>query len=341
MIESRAFRVLALAGSLLTLAGATAAEEMLVDGIAAQVGGSIVLLSEVTEMSAPVEIRMREGGAPMAEIMVMRADVLDRLIEQRLIEDVVKRLELSTTDQEVNAAIEGIALDAGLSIEQLKASVASHGLSFEEYRAKIAKEIERSKVLGNMVRSKVRVEPHEVEAAYLERYANQSTGGEEVHVKLILVTFGAHVHRDHDTACSMVAEAATNILSGTLEFSAAATEISEDPNASRGGDLGWIHKDQLAGWMAPPLVGLSPGQISDVVRTGFGCGLLQLVDRRPFEPVSLEQARPTLENEIFRRKMEAEYVKWTEEMRAHTFIERKGIFAEAERLRSLNGPTRK
>jgi hypothetical protein len=45
-------------------AGPAAAAERLVEGIAAQVGGEIILVSEVMEMAGPVEERMRAAGAP-------------------------------------------------------------------------------------------------------------------------------------------------------------------------------------------------------------------------------------------------------------------------------------
>jgi parvulin-like peptidyl-prolyl isomerase len=67
----------------------------------------------------------------------------------------------------------------------------------------------------------------------------------------------------------------------------------------------------------------------------FGCNVLQLVERREFEPVTLEQAAPALQNELFRQKTEAEYVKWVEKLRSQTYIERKGAYASTT---SLIGP---
>ena len=67
--------------------------EKVVDGIAAQVGGEIVLISEVQRISEPIEARMRAAGMPESEVRVMRADALERLIEQSLIDTVVQQLE--------------------------------------------------------------------------------------------------------------------------------------------------------------------------------------------------------------------------------------------------------
>jgi peptidyl-prolyl cis-trans isomerase SurA len=203
--------------------------------------------------------------------------------------------------------------------------VASHGLTVEEYREKIRSEIERSKVINTMVRSRVHIEPLEVEALYYERFGNQPVGGEEVHLRHILVASKPQAPRSRSEACQMVEEGAERIRSGAADFPTVASEIS-DANPGRGGDLGWIHSRDLAGWMAPLVHDLEPGQISRVAETRFGCNLLQLVERRKFEPVTFEQAKPRLEAILMREKMEEEYTKWVESLREQTYIEKKTGF---------------
>jgi hypothetical protein len=75
--------ILCLAALLPAPAGA---DEMLADGIAAQVGTEIVLYSEVVEVVAPTERQMRAAGAPKSEIAKLRAEGLETMIEWRLIE---------------------------------------------------------------------------------------------------------------------------------------------------------------------------------------------------------------------------------------------------------------
>jgi peptidyl-prolyl cis-trans isomerase SurA len=304
---------------------ATAEEEKLVEGIAAQVGAEIVLASEVFEMSGPIEARMREAGAPEAEILRVRRDALERLIEGKLLSSVVERLELGADREEVDAAIEAIAADNGLSIEQLLTSVTSHGLTLEEYRQKIKGEIERGKVLNAMVRSRVNVERVEVEALFDERFGGQPQGGEEVYVRHLVVLPEGRSASTAAEACRVVAEARDEIASGASEFPDVARNVS-DMNPERGGDLGWLHRKDLAGWMAESIDVLEPGGLSPVIEMPFGCNLLQLVDRRSFEPITFEQAAPQLQSYLYNQKMEVEYTKWLDVLRDQTYIERKGAF---------------
>jgi peptidyl-prolyl cis-trans isomerase SurA len=305
--------------------------EVLVEGIAAQVGNGVVLVSEVRRLAAPIEVRMRKGGVPEGEIRAMRAEALERLIEQRLIEDIVRRAQLSATEAEVDQAVAAIAQENGLTLEQMRQSIAGHGLTLEEYRAKIKGEIERNKVLGSMVRSRVQIDDRELRDLYDQKYGGQRKSGAELHLRHLLVAVAAERMRDQDTACRIAADIRAEVVAGTISFADAASRFS-DTNAERGGDLGWVHAEELAGWMGPSVARLEPGQISDVIPMSFGCNLLEVVDRREFTPVSFEDAQESLYQALFTRKMEEEYVLWIEKLRTQVYIERRGIYAEATRV---------
>lgn len=311
------------------------AEEALADGIAAQVGNDIVLVSEVMQRVGPVEAKLRAGDAPATEIAKLRAAGLEKLIEERLIDQTVRRAELYATDDEVDQTIDAIARDNGISREQLEQSVVAQGLGLEEYRRQIKGEIERRKVIGAMVSSKIQIEEGEVRARYDERFSDQPAGGATVHLRQILVTFGAVVSKDEKAVCDQIQEARDRIRGGEA-FEKVASEISEVAPA-QGGDIGWLHTDSLASWMSEVVGSLKDGEISDVIELPFGCSLLKLVERREFQPISYEQAREPLRIEIYEERVEKEFRKWLEERRAQTFIERKGHFADAAMLGSSSG----
>lgn len=298
-----------------------------VDGIAAQVGSEIVLVSEIEQLAAPVEEKMRAEGAPEAEIQRLRATVLDRLIERRLVALVVRRAELSATDAEVDQTLASIAEQNGFTLEQLRASVEAQGLTWDAYRERMRGEIEHAKVMNGMVASRVRVDDGELRAAYESRFEDQPEGGEEVHLRQLVAGLEAESAEARREACGEVQGALARIRAGG-DFAELARELSE-ANPERGGDIGWVHVASLAGWMAPVVSSLDPGETSDVIETSFGCALLHLVERRVYEPVSFEQARERLRQELFDERMEAEYRRFIDRIRAQTYVERKGIYAEA------------
>ncbi len=319
--------VVALLLLLANVSASSADEEVLLDGVAAQVGGEIVLISEIDELASPVEERMREAGAGPSEILQVRQQALQKLIESKLISNMVQRLEMEASAAEIDLAIERIARGNGMSVAQLEATVTSHGLTRNEYRGKLKGEIERSKVVDAVVRSRVRVEPEEIEAAYQERFGDQKQGGEEVHLRHILVMTGDSTARDERTACQIAQDAADQIRAGEMDFSEMARRITE-MNPEQEGDLGWLHGDEIAPWMAAAIASLEVGEVSDAIPMPFGCNVLQLVRRRTFAPVTFEQAEASLRGTLSKQKMDREYMLWIDELRGKTFVSLKGAYAE-------------
>ena len=79
--------------------------------------------------------------------------------------------------------------------------------------------------------------------------------------------------------------------------------------------------------------------MSEVEALPFGCTVLEMVERREYTPISFEVARPRLEQEIYERKLDKEYREWIEGLREHTYIERKGHFADATILSNTSVET--
>lgn len=315
---------------ILLLPAAGGAAPQLVDGIAAQVGTRIVLISEVLRSVGPQEAMMREGGAPETEIMKLRAEALEGLIEARLIEGVVSQLELYAKDEEVDQTIRTIAQENGLTLEQLYASVVFHGMTREEYREQIKDDLERRKVVNAFVGSDVEVEESEVRALYDQRFAGMPDSSDHVRVRQILVSYGRGTKRTAESACELVQAARQRVLDGE-PFEQVAREVSEVAPAE-GGEIGWLPTKELADWMSESLEGLEDGDVGEPILLPFGCSLLQVVERRAIERLTFEQARERLYQELWNRKLDVEYREWMEELRQKTYIDRRGYFAEAARF---------
>jgi peptidyl-prolyl cis-trans isomerase SurA len=312
------------------LAAPARADGVLVDGIAAQVGTDIVLYSEVMEMVAPNERRMRAAGAPESDVAKLRADGLETLIEWRLLEKVVRDAELYASDAEIDATIEVIARENNISVEELRRSVSSQEMTYQTYRDEIKRELERRRVVSAMVDPHIRVEEAEIKALYEERFADQPESGTTVHLRQILIPFGEEAGIRQEDACGLVTAMHKAVGEGR-SFEELASRYSVAA-PQQGGDIGWLHVDSMASWMVELIEPLEPGQMSPVASLPFACTIVQLVEKREWEPVSYEQAKLPLQAELLETKRAEEYYEWMEGLREGTFIERRGYFADAARF---------
>ena len=239
----------------------------------------------------------------------------------------MRQAELYVSDEEIDQTIASIAEENGLSFEQLKANVVFHGMSFEEYRTQIKRDLERRNVVNAVVGSKVSVDEDATRRLYDQRFADQPAGGVAVHVRQLLVTYGEKPKRDRASACALVEAGLKRIRAGA-DFAEVAREMSEVAPKD-GGDIGWLHLDSVASWMSDALAPLEPGGTSDVLVLPFGCTLLNLVDRREVAPVTYEQAHDALAQELWEQALAEGYHEWIEELRDRTYIDRRGYFADA------------
>jgi peptidyl-prolyl cis-trans isomerase SurA len=315
------------AGALLA-ASTASPDEMLVDGIAAQVGEDVVLFSEVIGMVAEREKQLRAAGFGDEQIAMLRAQGLERMIEDKLIRSEVKRIEAYASDEEVDGAIAMLARDNGITPEELEKSVRARNMDFEDYREQIKEKIEYKRVIEVALLPRIEIEEAAVRRLYDQRFKDQPEGGNQVHLRQLLVPVGPD--KDADAACAEVSAAAERIATGET-FEAVASEVSVTA-PEQGGDIGWLHESSLAAWMAELVAELEPGEISAVNRQPFGCNLLKLVEKRAFERISYEMAQPRLYLEIQQMMMESEFAVWMEQLRKHTYIQRYGYFADAAKL---------
>jgi peptidyl-prolyl cis-trans isomerase SurA len=251
---------------LLALAGEAGAE-LLLDGIAAQVGSEVVLVSEVRAVAGPTAARARAQGAGDADIRELYIDVLEEMIDRALIQQVVRRAEIGASDAEVDEAIESIAQENGLSLDKLRASVEAQGMPYALYRERIRSEIEHARVINDLVASKTRVEEKELKQIYQEQIAKRPQGGEEFHLRVIVVTAKGDGAGAREVACGQVDTARARVTSGEA-FEAVAREMSE-ANPESGGEQGWVHESELAGWMRHPVETLPDGGVSERIEAAF------------------------------------------------------------------------
>ena len=300
---------------------AAAAGEV-VEGIAAQVGTEVVLVSEVDQVSRPIEGKVRAKGGTDADIQMLRSDILDKLIERKLIKLLAKRAEIEANDFEIDDAINGIARENQMDVEALKKSVAEQGLTWDSYRQRIGEEIVQQKVLNGMVRSRAKVEESQIRKLYDQRYgAMPASGGEELH--LVHMAAGAEDGKPASVkaACEKVRRGLARVRAGE-EFGAVAAEVSQAAP-----DLGWLPANALAPWMQSAVANLQPGQVSDVIELPVGCAVLTLVERRQVEALTYEQAKGQLREVLAEQAFQEEYVRFIERMRKQTYVDRRGEFA--------------
>lgn len=292
------------------------ATAQLIDGVAAVVGDEVILLSEVNGAARPrLERLVRENGELPREVLRdVRAGALQTLIDQRLISVAARRMRLETSAQEIDLAIEGIAREEGIAVEQIYAAAARQGLDHQRYRRELGEQIARMKVIETAVRARVSISKDEIEALFQERYASRPAGS-HVRVRHILIQWR---EGERQATREIAAKVRQLALDGT-PFSDLARRFSAAPSAADGG-LTVFYEREVSIELAPHIFELGPGEISPAIETHHGINLLQIIDRFDPSTLELEDVRAELMAELGERKTGPELERFLEELRKSQYI---------------------
>jgi peptidyl-prolyl cis-trans isomerase SurA len=292
-----------------------------IEGIAAIVGEDVILRSDVDSAMAPVLARIRAQQGPVTSEVErqVRDEALRSLIDDKLILRVAERNNMEASAQDIDQAIEGIANDEGVSVEEIYAAVSSQGLTREQYRSQLGAQLTKMRVVSGSVQSRVSVGEDEVRELYERRFGNVSPGVRlrVLHILLPWPQVGSAASR------SQIQEMASSVRARALEsgdFAGLARRVSAAPTAAQGG-LTVFRQGEAPPAIEQALGALSPGEISPIVETEHGLNLFQFIDRFDPSKVALADVEGQLRYELQERKSGPELEKWLGELREMQYIE--------------------
>lgn len=97
--------------------------------------------------------------------------------------------------------------------------------------------------------------------------------------------------------------ARARIMAGE-QFATVARDMSEAPDASRGGDLGMLSVSELPPFFVEVAAAMKPGDLSGVFRSEFGVHVIKLLESEVADTVSFEKAKPVIRRMLHRVKVD-------------------------------------
>ena len=120
---------------------ASGAPSQVVDRIVAVVNDDIIVLQELKELLAPYEAQMHVSGySPEKQrnmIFEVRQTLLNQLIDQKLIEQIAGKSELSVEERDIDSSVERIKEENRLTDEDFRAALQAQGMTMESFRKKM------------------------------------------------------------------------------------------------------------------------------------------------------------------------------------------------------------
>jgi parvulin-like peptidyl-prolyl isomerase len=178
-----------------------------------------------------------------------------------------------------------------------------------EQVANLRRELMIRAIVQEEIGGKIKVEEKEVQEYYAAHPDEFS--GDTVHLRHILV-------QTEGEAKEVQARLAKN-----ESFEELAKKLSRDTNsAPKGGDLGFLGREQMLPDFARAAFALKVNEVSDIVRTPFGFHLVKLVNRKQGQPLAFEQVKAQLQRRLLDERQAQRFQTWVKELEGGAKITR-------------------
>jgi peptidyl-prolyl cis-trans isomerase SurA len=303
-------------------APATAAA-VLLDRIVAEVNGETITLSEVAERVERLEREMR-GTATDAEafekqMQSQRANALQTMIDELIVLQEGKRLGVEVTEDDIDRAVANVKRDNNVTSDaQFQYMLQSQSFTLDDYREFLRRQMSiiqtRRKALSG-----VEITDEEIKA-YYEANKQDFLRPPSVHLRHILFRIPENATPSDTDAIQRKAQAVLAELNGGAKFIDLALRYSEDPSASKGGDIGTISRGQMLPEFEAVAFELPVGQVSEPVRTKYGFHLIQVVERAEGNYQPLNEISQKLREFLQEKRAQGKYQEWIEKLRDQAYV---------------------
>ena len=255
------------------------AERKLLDQVVAIVDEDVILQTELEARINTITSRLSAQGTALPPRRVLEKRVLDQLITESIQMQMADRAGMRISDNELNETMANIAERNGMSLAQFENQLEAEGVTYNQAREQIRKEMLTSRVQQRQVGSRVRVTDREVEN-YLESLEARGGNNAQYRLAYIFVSVDDPSDEAEVDAAGKKAERLRNEILNGRDFREVAVAESDASNALEGGDMGWRAEGQLPSLVAPVVPDLPVGEVSDVLKNNSGFHLVMVMDKR-------------------------------------------------------------
>ena len=130
------------------------------DGIIAIVNDNVILKSELNNELATINLE----GTSRLEAAKLKRDILDKLIEESLLEQAANRLGINISDIDLQNQIKLIAQNQNLTVLQLKGAVEAQNIDYLKYLKNLKKRIQIEELFRTQFTSRAYVSEEEIQS---------------------------------------------------------------------------------------------------------------------------------------------------------------------------------
>lgn len=261
------------------------------DYIVAIINQELVTAGEIDRRLQRAQEEASRAGQRLPPDSLLRQQVLDALIDERVIITYARDSGMRIDEPEIDRAVVGVAQQNQITPQQLRERLRADGIDYVTFRGNLRDQMLIERVREREVMQRIKIPDADIDR-YIQEQIAAAKGDAELNLAQILVTVPEGADAATVAARKARIDAALARVRGGEDFTKVAREISEDGNKERGGEIGLRAVSRLPDLFVEATRGLAAGEITaEPLRSGAGFHVLKVVERKDGSGLRVTQTR--------------------------------------------------
>jgi len=249
------------------------------DRIAVIVNDDIIMQSQVQQAIDGAIQKLKKSTQPMPPKKALIQQVIESLIMESLQLQIAERGGIRVDDTSLNEAVQRIAKQNNMTLEQFQQTVINEGSDYATIREQIRRELITTRARQGSVGPRIQITDQEIQN-FLDSREGQLLLQTQYHIGHILLKLPENASAEQQQQAADKAQALYQQLQSGADFAELAKNNSSSSTAKKGGDMGWRNDEQLPSLFRESINSISAGQVAKPIASSNGYHLVKLLEQR-------------------------------------------------------------
>lgn len=263
---------------------AGAAVQRSADFIVVVVNSEPITNNEVRAKLLRTEQQLAQQGTALPPRGELVPQLLERMINDKAQLQMARTSGLRVDDSAVEAAVESIARQNQISVDELRRRLKADGIDYNQFRSELRDELLVTRLRQREVDSRVTVNEQDIDQFLRDQQGSTGPAADlsalALNLAEILVAVPENATPAQVAALQAKAQQVLERARGGADFAALAKEFSSAPSRSNGGQMGLRTADRYPPLFVEATQALRTGGLAGPVRSAAGFHILKVVEKR-------------------------------------------------------------
>jgi len=319
MKMTKQIKVVFIVGLILLLFRSSLVSAESMDKIVAIVNDTIITQSDVNRVLSAIEAEYAaiytDSDELNKQLNEVKVNIVSQMVEEKLVLTEAKRYDIEVGEDVIASRIDALKVHYPNEI-LFEQALSAQSLTLKDLQDRFYNQEIMKRAVDYFIRSKVRVEPLEIQEFYKE-HKQELLVPEKARVSSILI----RIEEESDERKALkISRRVLERLNKGEDFSNLVKLYSQGTNIEEGGSLGFIERGDLIKEIDEAVFELEVGEFTDAIKTEQGYRIFKMDEKMPTRELDFYEAQDLIKDMLYGEKFTQNFRQWINKLKEDAYI---------------------